>query len=70
MTFSRAVSVQTAVFFEEHKLDVLIVSLNGCPKAELTSPAARQRLILQVQFPDARRAYSLHPMGRHLPQHT
>lgn len=32
MTFSRAVSVQTAVFFEEHKLDVLVVSLNGCPK--------------------------------------
>lgn len=68
--FSHAVSIQTAVFFEEQTLDVLIVSLNGFPKAELISPAARRRVILQVKFPDATRAYSLDHMGHHLPQHT
>lgn len=70
MSFSCAVSVQIASFFEECTLDVLIVSLNSCPKAELLiSLAARQRVIFQVYFPDPIRAYSLDHMGHHLPQY-
>lgn len=64
MSFSCAVSVQIASLFEEHTLDVLIVSLNSCPKAELLSSLARrQRVIFQVSFPDPTRAYSLDHMG-------
>lgn len=70
MSFSCAVSVQIASLFEEHTLDVLIVSLNSCPKAELLSSLARrQRVIFQVSFPDPTRAYSLDHMGHYLPQY-
>lgn len=69
VSFSHTVSVQTAAFLEEHALDVLIASLNHCPKAELlTSPAARLRAVLQAQFPVATRVYYLAHTGHHLPQ--